>query len=147
MEPPRTSRSGPPGCLFPQGSALDCDRTKHDEMGWAQPVSPDVGSTNMKKITLTFLLLLGTLLALYVAFMCGRYSYLITEPEMFLSEKEEWAVEKARAYAIEHGIAEDRLSKPKVIDTVKVYFGGMAGTGNVEITMMKDNGQFLESRY
>jgi hypothetical protein len=101
----------------------------------------------MKKTLLIAAGFLGAALVLYVAFMAGRYSYLITEPEMFLSEQEEWAVKKARAYAIEHGIAEDRLDKPKVVDTVKVYFGGMAGVGGVEITMMKDNGQFLESKY
>lgn len=101
----------------------------------------------MKKRILIGILLLAVLIGFYVAFMAGRYSYLITEPEMFLSEKEEWAVNKARAYAIEQGIAEDRLKKPKVVDTVKVYFGGMAGMGGVEITMMKDNGQFLESKY
>ena len=101
----------------------------------------------MKKKILIVAFFIAAIVILYVTFMVGRYSYMITEPEMLLSKQEEWAVKKARVYAIEQGIAEDRLQKPKVIDTVKVYFGGMAGVGGVEITMMKKNGQFLESKY
>ncbi len=87
------------------------------------------------------------LVALYVVFMLGRYSYLIVEPEFLLGDKDKWLVGKARDYALEAGITEERLKDPKVVDTVKVYFGGMAGMGGVEVTMMKENGLVLQMSY
>ncbi len=102
----------------------------------------------MKKKLLRIVFIgLGAIIVLYATFTAGRYSYLITEPEMFLSEQEEWAVKKAREYATEEGIADDRLKNPKVVETVRVYFGGIVGMGGVEVTMMKNSGQFLECSY
>lgn len=64
-----------------------------------------------------------------------------------MTAKGKWAVARATQYALEVGIAPERLKNPKVIDAVRVYFGGMAGAGGVEITMMKDNGEFLDGRH
>ncbi len=101
----------------------------------------------MKRKSMIAFGVVGLIIGAYVVFMAGRFSYLITEPEVFLSPKEKWAVSKAREYALANGIAGDRLKNPKVIDAVRVYFGGMGGLGGVEITMMKDNGGFLDSKY
>ena len=101
----------------------------------------------MKRKTKIFGLLLLVAVCSYVIFMLGRYSYLITEPEIFLSQQDTWAVKKAREYAMDQGIPEDRLTDPKVIDTVRVYFGGMTAVGGVQITMMKNDGQFLDMTY
>ena len=84
------------------------------------------------------------IVALYVAFMLGRYSFLITQPEFLLGEKDRWLVAKAREHALEGGIPEERLDNPRVVDTTKVYFGGSAGLGGVEVTLIKDNGLLVE---
>lgn len=101
----------------------------------------------MKVPVKRFLLVIGVIVCGYVIFMAGKYSFLITEPEALLTKQETWFVQKAREYAREQRIPEDRLEHPKVIDAVRVYFGGMAGIGGVEVTMLKENGQHLETKY
>ena len=75
------------------------------------------------------------LLVVFVAFTVGRYSFLITKPEALLSGDEQAAVAKAREYALSEGIAVERLGKPRVVSMTRVYFGGQAGLGGVEVTI------------
>ena len=83
----------------------------------------------------------------YVAFTLGKYSHLITTPEVLLGNKEKWIVKKAREYALNEGIGTDRLENPRVVNTATVYFGGAAGLGGVEVTVTRDNAQFLQIKY
>ena len=99
-----------------------------------------------KRLKITGCVIVGVIL-LYVTFMAGKFSYLITQPEALLTPKEQWFVEKARQYARDEKIPDERLKTPKVVDTVRVYFGGMAGMGGVEVTMLKVNGMMLEASH
>jgi hypothetical protein len=99
--------------------------------------------TRLKYLVATVVLIV----AAYVAFMCGKYSHLITQPEFLLGRGDKAFVEKARQYALEQKLPAERLRSPKVVEAVRVYFGGWAGTGGVEVTITKDNAQVLEIKY
>jgi len=95
-------------------------------------------------------LIILTLIAFYIMFMVGRYSYLITQPEIFLSQDDKWAVKKAREYAVSNGISEKRLKNPKIRQVVMVYFGGIpntTGKNKVIVTIDKNTGDFIECQY
>ncbi len=83
----------------------------------------------------------------YTIFMMGRYSYLIVEPELFLSRREKAVVEKARNYALTQGIPAAELKKPKVLNLTRVYFGGMNAFRGVEVTVLDQSGDVIEMSY
>ncbi len=85
----------------------------------------------------------STLVVAWVAFFIGRYSYLIRRPGILLSGQEKCMINKAREEAVEAGVPEYRLKNPRVVETVRVYFGEMAGLGGVEVSLVKGSGDVL----
>jgi len=102
------------------------------------------GDYKMKKTLKVTLFSVLFLIVLYLTFIAGRYSFLITKPEFLLNKRERLFVEKARQYAKEQGIPEEHLVKPRVVDTKLILFGGQAGLGGVEVLIDDRDAEILQ---
>ncbi len=93
---------------------------------------------------ITGLVLLVFVVCMYVSYMTGKYWYLLPGTlGAGVTDREQWLLEKAKNYALECDIKEERLIHPRLVNTVRVYFGGQAGMGGVEVTLIKLNGEPL----